>query len=110
MQSLHDPSIFLKKIIGALHGDTLGHISPKYNNSFNYIFNCCNLGVDILYGILAIFFLFVSLSVTCGTNLWLRNHDLGASKSSKSPGDRTWPEPHQPLTWMDFLSPQVLNR
>ena len=36
--------------------------------------------------------------LTCG----LRNRDSGASKSSKSPGDCTWPEPHQPLTWLDF--------
>ena len=39
--------------------------------------------------------------LTCG----LRNRDSRASKPSKSPGDRTQPEPHQPLTWLDFLSP-----
>jgi hypothetical protein len=35
-------------------------------------------------------------------NRWLRNHNLGASKLSKSPRDRTRPGPHQPLTWLDF--------
>jgi hypothetical protein len=54
MQSLHDLSLFLTKIIGAPHGDTLGHIIPKSNKSFNCIFNSCNFGVDIRYGILAI--------------------------------------------------------
>jgi hypothetical protein len=49
------------------------------------------------------------------TNLWLRNRDTGASKSSKSPGDRTWPEPHQPLTRLavfrtgDFNIAECLN-
>ena len=56
MQILHDPSFFLTKIIGAPHGDTLGCISPKSNNSFNCIFNSCNLGVDIRYGVLEIGF------------------------------------------------------
>jgi hypothetical protein len=45
---------FLTKLIGATHGDTLGHISPKYNKYFNYIFNSCNSGVDIRYGFLEI--------------------------------------------------------
>jgi hypothetical protein len=59
---------------------------------------------------LLFFVLFASLSVTYGTRLWLRNRDSGESKISKSPRDHTRPEPHQPLTWMDFLSPQVSNR
>ena len=29
----------------------------------------------------------------------------GAFKPSKLPGDRTRPEPHQPLTWLDFFVP-----
>jgi len=35
-------------------------------------------------------------------NHWLRNHNPGESKSSKSPEDHTWPGSHQPLTWMVF--------
>ena len=56
MQSLHNPSLFLTKIVGTPHDDTLGCISPKSNNSFNCIFNSCNLGVDIRYGVLEIGF------------------------------------------------------
>jgi hypothetical protein len=33
----------------------------------------------------------------------LRNHDPRESKPSKSLRDHTWPVPHQPLTWMEFL-------
>jgi hypothetical protein len=71
--------------------------------------NCVIMNIKVLIQLL-IFFLFASLSMTCGTSLWLRNRDSGASKPSKSPGDHTQPEPHQPLTWLDFLSPQVSNR
>jgi hypothetical protein len=39
-------------------------------------------------------------------HLWLRCHDPGASKPSKSLGDRTQPGPHQPLTWLDLRCPQ----
>jgi hypothetical protein len=48
----------------------------------------------------------LSSGLTCG----LRNHDSGASKLSKSPKDCTRPEPHQPLTLLDFLSLQVSNQ
>jgi hypothetical protein len=51
-----------------------------------------------------IIFLVSSSFVTCRTILWLRNCDSRASKPSKSLGDRTWPKPHQPLTWLDFFS------
>jgi hypothetical protein len=65
----------------------------------------------VVYGFHTKHFVFYFFwSVTCGTNLWLRNRDTGASKSSKSPWDRTRPEPHQPLTRLDVLSPRVSNR
>jgi hypothetical protein len=54
MQSLHDSSIFLTKITGAPNDYTLGHISPKSSNSFNFIVNSFNSSVDIRYGILTI--------------------------------------------------------
>ena len=49
MQILHDLSLFPTKITGAPHSDMLGHIILKSNNSFNFIFNSCTLGVDIRY-------------------------------------------------------------
>jgi len=48
------------------------------------------------------FFLFASMSMTCGTSLWLRNHDPWESEPSKSLGDQTQPGPHQPLTGWIF--------
>jgi hypothetical protein len=42
------------KIIGAPQGDTLRRISPMSNNSFNFILNSSNSGIDFQYAVLSI--------------------------------------------------------
>ena len=54
IEILHEPSFFLTQITSTPEGDTLGFISTKSNNSFNFIFNSYNSCIDILYGVLAI--------------------------------------------------------
>lgn len=51
------------------------------------------------------FFCWLEYPSLAGLAFGLRNHDPGASKPSKSPGDRTRPGPHQPSTRLDFLYP-----
>jgi len=84
------------------------HKTLYYNDKrfrYSYKIRQCVIVVKIvcLNKVKMLYFLFANVSVTCGTIMWMRNQNPGASKPSKSLEDHTRPGPHQPLSWLNFL-------
>lgn len=79
------------------NGDIEGNLFCKHENNLNRNRNSNKHSIRNI----TIFFLSSRLSsseIKSGLTCGLRNCNPRASKLSKSPGDYTWPGPHQPLT------------